>query len=233
MAKSKIIKELANGETDTITALKRAKVLLMEFDNPQVSEWINYEIIGYPADAELPDYRQTRGNLMGSYFRGTMVSYMTCKNVSIPLGKMPDDLQEKLLTVVFRDGLEALRKLAQDVSEENGQLGKTISADFFPAMANYNDDPCMMITSARVVVGSQLLNNIFSVIENKLLDVLVLLEKEFGCLDDLDLDMSTKTEEEINSLNERLVVLIYNDNSVTIGNENKIKGSTIASSVEE
>ena len=146
---------------------------------------------------------------------------------------MPDDLQEKLLTVVFRDGVEALRKLAQDVSEENGQLGKTISADFFPAIANYNDDPCMIITSARVVVGSQLLNNIFSVIENKLLDVLVLLEKEFGCLDDLDLDMSTKTEEEINSLNERLVVLIYNDNSVTIGNENKIKGSTIASSVEE
>lgn len=32
MAKSKIIKDLANGEVDTITALKRAKVLVSDLE---------------------------------------------------------------------------------------------------------------------------------------------------------------------------------------------------------
>ena len=33
MAKSKIIRDLANGEVDTITALKRAKVLVSDLNN--------------------------------------------------------------------------------------------------------------------------------------------------------------------------------------------------------
>lgn len=49
MAKSKIIKDLANSSVDTMTALKRAKVLLSEIDNEDVNNWVNYEIAGYPA----------------------------------------------------------------------------------------------------------------------------------------------------------------------------------------
>ena len=41
MAKSKIIKDLANSTVDTMTALKRAKVLLSEIDNQEVNNWIN------------------------------------------------------------------------------------------------------------------------------------------------------------------------------------------------
>ena len=36
MAKSKIIKDLANGAIDTQTALKRTKVLLQDLDNEEV-----------------------------------------------------------------------------------------------------------------------------------------------------------------------------------------------------
>ena len=41
MAKSKIIKELANGSIDTQTALKRTKVLLQELDN---EKWIGDKV---------------------------------------------------------------------------------------------------------------------------------------------------------------------------------------------
>lgn len=37
MAKSKIIRDLANGEVDTITALKRAKVLVSDLNNDEIS----------------------------------------------------------------------------------------------------------------------------------------------------------------------------------------------------
>ena len=159
MAKSKIIKDLANGNVDTLTALKRTKVLLSDFDNQEVKTWINNEITGYPSTATLPDYRVTMGNLVGSYFKGSMASHMTWKNVSIPLGKMPDDIRDKLLSVPFTQGVDALKQLSEDKS---GTLGKTIPADFFPVIATYNEDPYMIITSARVVTSHQFINDILS-----------------------------------------------------------------------
>ena len=47
MPKSKIIKDLANGTVDTLTALKRTKVLLAEFENEDLNTWISNEITGY------------------------------------------------------------------------------------------------------------------------------------------------------------------------------------------
>ena len=40
MAKSKIIKELANGTVTLPVALKRAKLLLQEFDNEDLLLWV-------------------------------------------------------------------------------------------------------------------------------------------------------------------------------------------------
>lgn len=232
MAKSKIIRDLANGEVDTITALKRAKVLASDLNNDKISEWLDYEISGYPTEAIIPSYRRVQGNLMGSYFKGSMAYRMTWKNVSIPLGKMPGDKQELLLSVEFHEGVEALRELAQASRDSGSQIGKTIPADFFPAIATYNNDPYMMITSARVVVSEHIISNIFSTIENKLLDLLMILEKEFGSLDELDIDTTTKSKEEIKDINNRILVLVYNDNSVSVGDGNKIKESTIASTAQ-
>ena len=44
MAKSQIIKDLANGKVDTQTALKRTKVLLQDLENDDLLDWVNYEI---------------------------------------------------------------------------------------------------------------------------------------------------------------------------------------------
>lgn len=228
MAKSKIIRDLANGEVDTIVTLKRAKVLVSDLNNDEISKWLDYEIAGYPAEAEIPSYRKTQGSLKGSYFKGSMVNHMIWTDVSIPLGKMPIKKQKELLCVEFRESVDALKELR----DSGKQLAAEISADFFPAIAGYNDDPYMMITTARVVVAKHIISNIFSTVENKLLDVLLLLEKEFGSLDELDIDAKSKSEEEIRDINNRILVLVYNDNSISIGDGNKIKDSTIASKVE-
>ncbi len=232
MAKSKIIKDLANGTVDTITALKRAKVLVSDLENSEILEWLDNEISGYPTDATLPSYRKVHGSLMGSYFKGSMANYMTWKNVSIPLGKMPDDIKEPLLSVKFHESVEALRMLTEKSKGVGSEIAKTIPADVFSTIAGFNNDPCMMIISARVIVGEHIVSNIFSVIENKLLDMLMILEKEFGCLDELDIDTTAKSEEEIEAINNKILVLVYNDNRVSIGDGNKIKDSTIASEIE-
>ncbi len=59
------------------------------------------------------------------------------------------------------------------------------------------------------------------------------LEKEFGVLDNLDLDISVKTSSELERIAENIVVIIYNDESINIGNDNKITESTIASKIRK
>ena len=97
---------------------------------------------------------------MGSYFKGSMVSHMKWNNVSIPLGKMPEELKDDLLTVYFKEGVEALSQLKK-CNSSDGNIGKTVNADFFPIIAHYNNDPYMIITSARVEIGNHCIHNIF------------------------------------------------------------------------
>ena len=164
---------------------------------------------------------------MGSYFKGSMANHITWKNVSIPLGKMPEDVKELLLSVEFHESVEALKTLTEKSKAVGTEISKTIPTDCFSTIAHFNNDPYMMITSARVIVGEHVVSNIFSVIENKLLDMLMILEKEFGCLDELDIDTTAKSEEEIEAINNRILVLVYNDNCVPVAE------STLAKSCNE
>ena len=224
MAKSKIIKDLANSAIDTMTALKRAKVLFSELGNQDLLDWVNYEMSGYPADVSLPDYRVERGHLKGTFVRGTMHAHVKATNVSLSLGSMPPNLRDDILNVVFRESISALKQLAE--SNTTGRLEKPISADWYSAIAQYNNDPFMNIVSARVIVGVQCILDIVATIENRLLDSLLLLEKEFGPLDDLDL--AQKSPEEIQRIVNQVYIIVYNDNSVKVGNGNKIKDSSIS-----
>ena len=50
---------------------------------------------------------------------------------------------------------------------------------------------------------------------------------EFGNLDDLDIDTSVKSPEDIQEIAEKVCVIVYNDHSVHIGDGNKIKDTSI------
>ncbi len=232
MAKSKIIVELANSSIDTLTALKRAKVLFSELQNKELLDWITNEITGYSDVQKLPAYRIVQGSLRGSYFKGSIANHMKWTNVSIPIGDMPKDIADELLNVYFTESVDALNSLLENC-KDNNKLCKPLPADLFPTIANYNHDPYMMIIAAQVEAGTHHILNIFSIIENRLLDALLLLEKEFGNLDNLDLDISKKTEDEIKSINNQLIVIVLQDQSIRIGDNNKIKDSQIETANNE
>lgn len=234
MAKSQIIKELANGTVDTQTALKRTKVLLQELDNEKLLEWINYEIEGYPSTDDLPEYRKIGGQLYGTYFKGSMANHMTYKHVPLPLGNMPSDDIKEMLTTNITQGVEALKSMIEESEKgDNYGLSKVVPADYYPMIAAYNDDPYMIIVTVTVELNMPQIRNIFPKVENKLLDILRYLEKQFGNLDDLDIDVDSKSKDELKEISKHIYVIIYNDQSITIGNKNKIKDSTIASKISD
>ena len=139
-----------------------------------------------------------------------------------------------LLTVKITQGIEALKGIiAESEKNRNGGLMKQIPAEYYPYIAQANNDLGMIIVTASVELNMPTVLNIFPKVENKLLDILSYLEKQFGNLDDLDIDIKSKNEDELNNIINHIYVLIYNDKSVTLGNNNKIKDSNIASLIKK
>ena len=218
MAKSRIIKELANSEIDLKTALKRAKIILSDLEDDEITQWVTYEIAGYPDNDLLPAYRIIQGSLKGNYFLGAPTPRVQCSNSPLSTGDMPKEIRDALLNVYLLEGVEALKML----SDRQGDIGKSIPQEYCGLIQKYSKNPLITIITANVIIDPHMVVNVLSVIENKLLDILMVLEKEFGSLDDLDIDISNKSETELQGVVKQISFII-NDNSVTIGDGNKIK----------
>lgn len=226
MAKSKIIKQLANGEIGLEIALKRTKLLLQELNNQDLINWVNSELKGYSKDSDIPPYRKLRGQLRGSYIFGRM----KYTNVSIPLGKMEENIKDEFLAIRVIYGIESLQQFVEQCKKNGSNIVYAIPADLYGYIAKCNNAlGTMAIISANTEISLVEIVNIFSIVENKLIDILLYLEKEFGTLDDLDIEIGNKTEDELQKIVENINLYIYTDNSITIGNDNKLKNSDIAS----
>ena len=152
---------------------------------------------------------------------------MKWTGVSIPLGNMPEDIQNQLLTVQFPESVEALQLMLNVANQEGSSLGKQIPADFFSYIAQCNKDPYMMITAAQVKLNSSSIQQILDCVENKLLDTLLILEDAFGDLDDLDIAFDSEDAQVGSEIVEQIVFNIYDDHSITVGERANVKDSLL------
>ena len=81
------------------------------------------------------------------------------------------------------------------------------------------------LMSACIEVSDIAVTEIISTVENKIMDILVALEDEFGVLDNLEIDLSSTADKEIKKTQQIIYNIIY-DNHIEIGNNNKIKDSS-------
>lgn len=215
MARSKIIKDFINSKMDIDTALQNLMVILYCFDNEALINWAKKELEGYESHDELPNYRKLKGRVMASFF----VGYVQYSNTQFGIGHLDKDMQEKLLRVNLYNSISGLIEIKK--SESN--IGKPITPELFRFLESNSN---AHIISATVKIDLSSVNDVISKVKTKILETLIFLEKEFGNLDDLDIDISTKGEDEIQNIVQHIKVTLY-DNSISIGDNNKIKNSDI------
>lgn len=222
MAKSKIIKQFARGEIDTEIALRQLKILLAEFPDKKLIAWVDKELTGYERTDEIPAYRRAVGSLKGS-----IINYgIHASNIGIPLSlDAPKKLREFCNSVTFYESIGALKQLT---IKEDSPIGIVVPPNYYPAIMKYSLTTMTALLNAQVIVGNSDVFQIFSEVNNKVLDILMLLEHEFGVLDELDINLDVKTENDINIIQNQINFFIYNDNRITIGAENEISNSVIS-----
>lgn len=217
MAKSKVIKELASNEISLEVALNRLLIIASDIENDELAQWVENELNGYSDGTELPAYRVIDNtNFVYSGINGRF------KVEKAPL-LLPDilGLSEKYYAFNILDGVNSLTSFIQG----NYEYGRDLT---FMAGA-IREKTGILCTSIRQLVPKNVIENIISAIKSKLLKVLIKLDKEYGYLDELDIDITEKDPGEVRKINDIIINYIFEDRSIKIGDKNRIDGTKIGS----
>lgn len=216
--RSKIIKDLIMDKINVLQAMQSLSFMLEDINDTEseIKKWVNNEINGYKNQSDIPEYRKTNAILMGN----VQVGYSLYKNINIPLA---DKKAIELLTKIqIKEPLSIVMQLAKaEIESENHSL--LLDANI--AIVNYYQQTNGDVISASRHLSIYTYNNILALIKDKLLDIFKVLEKNYGNLDELYIDFSDDTKKE--EVVKQIQSIVYNDNSISIGNNNKIDDSIV------
>ena len=216
--RSKIIKDLIIDKINVLQAMQSLSFMLEDINDAEseIKKWVNNEINGYKNQSDIPEYRKTNAILMGN----VQVGYSLYKNINIPLA---DKKAIELLTKIqIKEPLSIVMQLAKaEIESENHSL--LLDANI--AIVNYYQQTNGDVISASRHLSIYTYNNILTLIKDKLLDIFKVLEENYGNLDELYIDFSDDTKKE--EVVKQIQSIVYNDNSISIGNNNKIDDSIV------
>ena len=215
MARSQIIKDFISSKMDIDTALQNLIAILYCLDDEGLINWARKELEGYDTYGELPKYRKLKGRVMASFF----VGYAEYSKRQFGIAHLDKDMQESLLSINIYNSVSSLIEM----KNSGKSVGKPIPPELYGILQENSNS---YITSASVDIDLTSINDIISKVKTKVLETLLFLEREFGNLDGLDVDISTKSSEELKGIINYIEIKLY-DNSISIGDNNKIKSSNI------
>jgi hypothetical protein len=128
-----LLRDIQNAAIDANTplavVLRKCMVLAERLDNEAFKEWVNEELNGYAADAELPEYRRVRGIASIGNFAGPLGATM---RAPLRLAPVPVHLRKRHEEVEFREGIAKLEEMARP---EQGELISRWSGDLVAMVA--------------------------------------------------------------------------------------------------
>lgn len=213
MGKSKVILDLVQDNSRLSDILFRLKLLLSNFDDDEIMSWVNNEINGYSDDIKVPEYRHVRGIIKCDI----LVGYQYYQNCYLPICYS----DPKVLDIITMHCQESVSALETMMKKDEGEYASIIQSSVYPYLKQYVNGH---IQNAELVFSVHNFSDIYSSIKNKVLDILLLLEKNFGNLDSYDFMIDDKTKKDIIPI---IIQIVYKDNSIKIGSNNKISNSNI------
>ena len=218
MAKSKILKELANNEVPLDVALKRLLIICDDLDYKELFSWAEKELNGYFGEESVPEYRNIgMGQILYSGLKGSMVSHLKLTNQPFLIQWMPSKFMDYVCNNYERSTIANIVERAKTTSTYSVDL--TSLAGFIQVGIAF--------TSITQKFDSSSYAEIVNKLSNILLKIFMKLDKEYGNLDELDIDVSGKEKAQIISFEKQLIVEIGEINFISIGDGNTIKNSNI------
>ncbi|MFZ6648147.1 hypothetical protein ACO0LO_20645 [Undibacterium sp. TJN25] len=205
--------ELLSDQNASLTgALLKTNVLLFKIGHKELTEWVKFELYGYPEGHQVPGYRRVKGRLLGriSNIGGTYPSH------PLPLGHLPREVVDILETSPIGWSIAALESMLAQKTDK-----KKFAA---PLPLEFNADLGQTLTNGYVIEKAWLEIEVASIeqilinVRARLLDFVLNLQNEIGAT--TTDDEMTKKAQSIdaptlftNSFGNYTTVIIGNHNS--------------------
>lgn len=206
MAKSKLIKDVAVGDIDLHQAFKRLLVITTELENEKLNQWIKNELKGYRSSDDIPEYRK-QINVVLQY--SGINSRMQVTNAPLPLNFISEKHRKNILTYDCKDGISLVEKH----SKSDESIG--FDCTFLASDVYENTQGLVSCISIKAILNNSGFSQIIETVSTNLLEILIELEKEFGVLDDLDINIDKS--DNVKKINDNINnIMSYNDMEIKI-----------------
>lgn len=214
--RSKIIKDLIMDNINVLQAMQSLDLILEDIDDKEIKDWVNNEINGYQKGDNIPNYRKANTMLIGNI----QVGYAIYNNINIPLSDTK--AIDAFTKLEIREPISTIIQMAK---AENESKSHSLVLEANIVLVNHYQKTNGDVISAHRELSIYAYNNILGMIKDKLLDIFRILEKNYGNLDELYIDFSDTLKKD--EIAKELVSIVYNDNSIKIGNNNQFKDSIV------
>ena len=225
MAKSKLIKDIVSEQISLTQALDRLIVIAMEIDDSNLLAWAKKEKNGYPSEEDVPDYRIVSLHPIGTY---QMIAYgyiQTYKNQTLPTIGVAPEIKEIIKSHRVRFSIPTIESAITEV-EKGGIYGIPVAPEHF---SMFEKGTNFDLINATLAIDKNALIKIIDCTKTKLIEILTLLERNFGSLDSFDIDARDYDTDEMSTLKDALSNIIQDkpNTNIYIISNSKVKGSNI------
>ena len=203
MAKSKILKELVNEEISLNIALKRLIVLAADMNDNDLKEWAEKEINGYNTDDEVPEYRKICSH---SFYYNGFNSNLQVTNVPLDIRYLNEDTLKMIEYHELREPLSSLEKYVKEF-KDGFNLDLTMLA---PEVLKNSGRRLQYISIYQKFNVSQI-EKVLQTLSSKIMNIFIKLDKEFGCLDNLDIGCEKQQKKKLNETKQVIQQIIFGD----------------------
>lgn len=214
--RSKIIKDLIMDNINVLQAMQSLDFMLEDINDEEIKKWVKNELNGYQNNDDIPKYRKTTAMLIGN----VQIGYSLYKNINIPISD-PEAI-EMFTKVEMREPISTIMQMAK---AENESEVHSLLLETSAVLVNHYQLTNGSVISAHRKLNLYAYNNIIAMIKDKLLEIFKVLEENYGNLDELYIDFSDNSKKDI--IIKELISIVYNDNTITLGNNNHIKESIV------
>ena len=194
MPKSKIIKAIVDDEVSLGQSLTRLQVIAHDLKNKELETWAENELVGYASESDIPEYRHAKS--INFTYSGINNMVHQVKNVPLNPEFLGMEVLELISDVLFTQSITAFEAFL-DGADSSAHLDRSIFASEVDKNSN-GGIQCFTITQN---IPKSFFQDALAEIKNRLLKSFLLLEEEFGCLDELGIDVSNQPASKIDRVN--------------------------------
>ena len=215
MPKSKIIKDLVEDTVSIEQSLTRLQVLAKDIGNKQLATWAENELTGYRDKNDVPEYRRYEDrNFVYSGINGGF----KVTNSPLPYGVIDEETLKNISNLIILDGIKSIEDATKNKNDNSYR-----DLTFLAGIVSDATDGQVVCSAIYQIIPKSLYQRIISQVKNKMITALCELEKSYGVLDELGIDISNKSTTQINYNNDELNRTVFNINLPSTSSEKKEK----------